>query len=158
MGLTGCENGSTDMDEPVTKVITGRNISTEWAAIVAEVSAEKKYVILDLSGCHANDNSISGASSPSDNAFNIIQSNRYIKEIILPSTLTAIGDDAFFGCFGLTSVTIPSGVTSIGEWAFSFCDGLTGITIPNGVASIGDDAFYGCSGLTGITVDSGNTH
>ena len=53
--------------------------------------------------------------------------------------------------------TIQEGVTSIGEEAFYKCSGLTSITIPNSVTSIGEDAFRGCSGLTSIIVESGNT-
>ena len=41
-------------------------------------------------------------------------------------------------------------MTSIGEDAFRGCSGLTTITIPDGVTSIGDYAFYGCGGLTAI--------
>ena len=55
-----------------------------------------------------------------------------------------LGDNAFYGCSGLTSLTIPSGVTSIGEWAFSGCSGLTSLTLPSGVTSIGNDAFRYC--------------
>ena len=69
---------------------------------------------------------------------------------IIPNdgSVTRIGDSAFFGCSGLTSVTIPSGVTSIGGWAFYGCSGLTSITIPNSVTSISFEAFKGCSNLT----------
>ena len=67
-------------------------------------------------------------------------------------SVTSIGNDAFSGCSGLTSITIPGSVTSIGEWAFSYCSGLTSITIPDSVTSIGNDAFSGCSGLTSITI------
>ncbi len=71
--------------------------------------------------------------------------------------VTSIGDEAFFYCTGLTSVTIPNSVTSIGESAFSYCSGLTSITIPNSVTEIGDEAFYYCSGLTSVTIPNSVT-
>ena len=77
--------------------------------------------------------------------------------------VTSIGDGAFRGCWGLTSVTIPNSVTSIGGSAFYGCSGLTSITIPNSVTSIrggafgGGAAFGSCSGLTSIKVESGNS-
>ena len=66
------------------------------------------------------------------------------KNTIIPNNVSAIGDSAFDGCSGLTSVTIPESVTSIGRGAFEDCTGLTSVTIPNSVTSIGDYAFYGC--------------
>ena len=68
-----------------------------------------------------------------------------------------LGDYAFFGCSGLTSLTIPSSVTEIGESAFQDCRGLTSLAIPSGVTSIGRYAFKGCSGLTSLTLPSGVT-
>ncbi|MCR5701134.1 MAG: leucine-rich repeat domain-containing protein [Lachnospiraceae bacterium] len=75
-----------------------------------------------------------------------------LTSITLPNSVTSIGDCAFFGCKGLTSITLPDSVKSIGESAFSGCTGLTSITLPNGVTSIGRSAFSGCEGLTSITL------
>ena len=45
-------------------------------------------------------------------------------------------------------------VTSIGNNAFQGCSGMTSIEIPNSVTSIGDRAFYGCTGLTSVTIEA----
>lgn len=55
--------------------------------------------------------------------------------------VTCIGDNAFEGCSGLTSVTIGNNVTRIGVQAFYSCSDLTSIIIPNSVTSIGFCAF-----------------
>ena len=77
------------------------------------------------------------------------------KNSVIPSTVTSIGDWAFYYS-GLASVTIPSSVTSIGPWAFGGT-ALTSLTIPASVTSIGNDAFSYCNGLLSINVADGNT-
>ena len=67
-------------------------------------------------------------------------------------TVTSIGDQAFYNCTSLTSVTIPDSVTSIGDRAFRYCISLTSVTIPDSVTSIGEEAFYGCWDLTRLTI------
>ena len=66
-------------------------------------------------------------------------------------TVTAIGNNAFSSCSGLTgSLIIPNTVTSIGEYAFSSCTGLTGnLILPNALNTIGRYAFQNCPGFTG---------
>ena len=72
----------------------------------------------------------------------------------------AIPDCAFFNQstwhskISLISVVLPSSITSIGIDAFRHCSRLTTVTISSSVTSIGEGAFESCSGL--ITVDSEN--
>jgi hypothetical protein len=142
------------LDASVTINTADTSANGVWATINRTVQVAEKYVILDISACSAVDNTIAGENSVTlnnYNYFNIIKGNTYIKGVMLPSTLTSIGDYAFSGCSGLSSVTIPDGVTSIGGYAFYNCSGLTGaLTIPDGVTSLGDGAFGAC-GLTGVT-------
>ena len=72
---------------------------------------------------------------------------------VIPNTVTAIGENAFCGVDGLTSIDIPNSVTSIGAGAFAFCFDLTGdLVIPNSVTTIGSSAFFQCEGLNGKLV------
>ena len=92
--------------------------------------------------------------------------NKAATEIHIPSQIdyghytydvTSIGEEAFYDCKSLTSITIPNSVTSIENMAFAWCKGLTSITIPNSVMSIGERAFYECSKLTSITIPNSVT-
>ena len=106
-----------------------------------------------------------------------------LTSIVIPNSVTSIGDGVFESCSGLTSIvvesgnprydshnncnaiietasntliagckntTIPNSVTAIGDLAFAGCDGLTSIDIPNSVTEINYFAFYQCFGLTDV--------
>lgn len=56
--------------------------------------------------------------------------------------------DAFNNCKFITDIIIPNSVTSIGEHAFSTCKSLTSINIPDSVTTIGRSAFWGCDNIS----------
>ena len=62
----------------------------------------------------------------------------------------SIGNNAFFGCEGLTGVTIGEGITTIGWETFELCASLTSVTIPVSVTAIEPLAFSTCDSLTGV--------
>ena len=78
--------------------------------------------------------------------------------VVIPSSVTSIGDYAFFECHALASIEIPDGVSSIGDGAFALCKSLTSIKIPDSVTSIGDKAFGGCEVLTSIEIPGSVIH
>ena len=90
-------------------------------------------------------------------AKNLYLNGEKVTELVIPNSVTSIGEYAFYNCSGLTSVEIPNSVTSIGEAAFRDCSGLTSLVIGNGVTSIGKYAFFNCSGLTSVEIPNSVT-
>lgn len=107
--------------------------------------------------------------------------------LVLPSSVTRVGNQAFYNCDGITSITIPPSVQSIGTNAFRGCDSLTAVffnasnctsqsssdspfgsvygdspklfsvTFGGAVAKVPDNLFRGCSYLNSITFGGGTT-
>ena len=91
----------------------------------------------------------------------IAKRNGYEGDIIIPETVvsnrasflvTSIGENAFFSCKPLTSITLPNSVKSIGMGSFTYCESVSKITLPDSVKSIESYAFFGCGSLTEITI------
>lgn len=94
-------------------------------------------------------NKFEGSIAPWRNNSNI---DNFLEKVVISDGVTNIGENAFFWCDKITSVTIPNSVKSIGLSAFENCKALTGITIPNGAESIGEDAFQYCDSLKEVTI------
>ena len=85
---------------------------------------------------------------------------KYGGDVVIPASVdhegesypvTRIGDQAFYECYELTSVTIPEGVTAIGNEAFGRCYELTSVIIPGSMKTIGEAAFQNCYKLNSIS-------
>jgi hypothetical protein len=72
--------------------------------------------------------------------------------VILPDSVTHIGERAFLSSNLLVSIYIPKNVVDIGDSVFKDCASLTSITIPHGVTRIGAKAFKGCSSLVTVHI------
>ena len=162
-----CPNGTVTVDwgdgtEPDT--LTGTSTSTVQWTPTHEYSAPGDYVIkLTVDG------SVGFAGSGSSNQYSYLL--RYssgsdgrnkvyqnaIQKVEIGDGVTSIGNEAFYNCYSLPSVTIPNGVTSIGNQAFRNCYSLSSVTIPNGVTSIGNQAFHSCYSLSSVTIPNGVT-
>ena len=93
--------------------------------------------------------------------------NRYLKKIVLPSTLTTIESNAFMECSALQVVVLPEGLQTIGDAAFSGCTSLScvwvagnGVTageegrviLPDAVNYMGMRAFARCSAMQSVRI------
>jgi len=73
--------------------------------------------------------------------------SRNQRTYVIPSSITSIGDNAFYYCFNLTGITIPSSVTYIGDNAFFSCDNLTNVTLSRRT-QVGEGAFPDSAQIT----------
>ena len=80
-----------------------------------------------------------------DYAFNVGMSSQQftLAAVKLPSSITAVGDYAFYSCEALTEIVIPNSVTYIGQGGFGSCNSLVNVTLPNNLTTIENSAFMG---------------
>lgn len=75
-----------------------------------------------------------------------------LEEIILPSSLTYIGDQAFTLCTSLKTIDLPSQLTNLGGYAFMYCYSLEELIIPNSIKVIPTQLCFYCEGLTNVVL------
>ena len=72
--------------------------------------------------------------------------------LILPETLTFIGDSAFEACTKLDGVKFPEHLNAIGSNAFQNCSSLSQAILPNDLQHFGQAVFAGCTSLTEVSI------
>ena len=175
--LLGCLSIQAANDDLITKQIT---IKLDKAGTLPDrIASSKKYKITNLkivgkingtdlkfiremAGCDFNGKETDGKLSILDlsDAKIVEGGSAYYSDRddgFIYTSNDKLGDYAFYGCSGLTSLTLPSSVTKIGCYALLNCIGLTSLTLPSSVTEIGEHAFLNCRGLTNFTIPSGVT-
>ena len=128
----------------------GKEYSTSNAtAVPADVASGKVFY-------NADGYQVGTASGGSDEDY-IAMIERTTAVTSLPSTVTKIGDYAFYYCDKLALTSLPSGVTRIGDRAFFNCTKLALTSLPSGVTYIGVYAFYYCTNISLSSLPSGIT-
>ncbi len=74
-----------------------------------------------------------------------------IHTVIIPDTVTRIGDQAFYGRSGIQTVTVAGNLTKIGAEAFRDCTALQKIELKGNVERLGIGAFDNCQNLTTVS-------
>jgi len=77
--------------------------------------------------------------------------------VIIPNSVTTIGENAFMNCINLISINIPDSVVTISRFAFFYCENLASVIIPSSVSTIKYGAFYACGSLASITIPNSVT-
>ncbi len=89
------------------------------------------------------------------NGSTLVQYTGSEEDIVIPSGVKVIGEDAFSGNLSVRTVKIPDGVEEIRYHAFSGCDLLSKVTIADSVETIGRAAFSDCASLNDVTIGKG---
>lgn len=80
-----------------------------------------------------------------------------LTSIIIPNSVTKIGEDVFEDAQNLTSIEIPNNVTSLGEYLLAGCSSLNDVKLSNNITTIPVGCFAECTGLTSINIPNGVT-
>lgn len=121
-------------DEDGTAKVTGYKGSESIIQIPSSfIKDGKKYKVTAIDSAAFTDNSI-------------------VKKVIIPDTITEIGDSVFYNCTSLESVVIPEGTTVLAENMFSDCTSLKEVVLPSTLTSIGESDFSGCTSLEKIVI------
>ena len=83
--------------------------------------------------------------------------NLDIKNIIVESGVTGLGNCLFDGCYNVESISLPEGLSKIGESALNFFRKMESVTLPSSVRHIGAYAFSNWHSLKSITIPDGVT-
>ena len=132
----------------------GMDVSTDYTSSTCGSAASAPNLILSGSSVNPNNANLvlvlpDSVTSIGDYAF---YGNTKLKTVIMPDSVTDIGQYAFSSCTNIRNIDIPDTVTDIGSNAFSGCTSLTRIKLPDSLENFGTRAFFGCTALSEVVI------
>ncbi len=94
---------------------------------------------------------------------------KFMREVVIPDTVTEIKNGAFLECDLLSSVTLSKSLKKMDAYAFGYCDSLESIEIPKSLEETYTAYYYdyyygycygvfrGCSSLKNVSFENGTT-
>lgn len=145
-------------DESIAKVDNGKVMALKIGFAIVTATAANFSVSCNVTVTHpyniiyytSTDGNIVKPFNESAFGANII-SNEYndgLGKIVFDSPVMRIGNNAFYECKTLRSMTIPESVTSIGDNAYYYCVALGNVMLSEATLTIGKRAFYRCGNLS----------
>lgn len=134
----------TELTLPLVKAVDGETVVPSHVLADNERSS---WVQIPVTTLHIPE----GYTKVGDKAFY----NGKFTTVTFPTTLTAIGDEAFEYCKSITTLELNEGLKTIGNKAFHTAEGLTSVQFPTTLTSIGQSAFAICHQYTTITLNEG---
>ena len=89
-------------------------------------------------------------------AYAFYNKNSLTGDLVIPNSVTEIGNNAFDSCTGFNgTLTLSNKLETIGSNAFLKCSGFKGsLILPNSLTTIGKMAFFGCKGFKDLTLSN----
>ena len=127
----------------------GESLSFNYDSSTALLSKSKPYITM-LQKVELGNNVILAS-----NAFQYCYS---LSSIVIPNSVTGLGNYTFTSCYSLSSIVIPNSVTSIGANVLSFCYSLSTVSFPNGVKSFNSSACTSSYNLSPLVIPNSVTY
>ena len=114
------------------------------------------YEVIGIGTCTGNELTIPSEynSLPVKKIGNFALNNAEFSKIIIPNTITTIGQYSFQSCSNLEELDLPNSVTKIESCAFSYCTSLKAINLSTSLSEIDVYAFEGCEAIDTVTYAS----
>ena len=126
--VTDIGDGAFSCCSSLTAVMIGNGVTTIGKGAFESCNELTSVYVTDLSkwcGISFGDY----YANPLCYAKNLFLNGEMLTDLVVPDSVTSIGDYAFFNCAEITSVTMPDAVTNIGSFAFSNCRGILSFTV-----------------------------